>query len=157
FSKTNLFSGIVTARGGAGANYGGAGTFYSNTNNGPINGGQLVMNNGGNRGAVTPLPLDNGFANSPDLSVLGGSIVSNGLTSVRNLTVGSNSSLSISPTGLQAQQTLGVQSNVTVQAGGAISVDGTSLNSGGQTLNQTGGGGGYGGAGGASISNALGG
>src|SRR5262249_20430384 len=116
-------------------------------------------NNAGNRGAITPLPFEDGLMQPFDLSVLGGSIVSNGITSLRFLTVSSNSSFLIGASGLTQQQTLNVLSNVTIQAGGTVSSDGVGTGGSGigQALNQTGGGGGYGGLGGASISNALGG
>lgn len=149
---TNLFSGTMSAHGGAGANFGGAGTVY--TEIGSLNsltgsGRQLLIDNGGNRGAVTPLHSYNVLLNV-DLSITGGSLVSNTYVSnLRNLTVGSNSTLVT----VWPPITLSVLSNATIQAGGSINVDGLSSSwlLQGQSF---GNGGTYGGMGGASLSNA---
>ena len=157
FTDTNLFSGSISAFGGAGTNSGGAGTIYfANVTTFLPQVRQLLIDNGGTRGARTPLPTLNDIS---DLTITGGASVSNGVTTLavlRNLLVGSNSVLQFF---LTLQPLLSVSSNVTVLAGGSINVDGLNqgTGNGGQTLNGTGGGGGGGGGGGASALGAAGG
>src|ERR1051326_8743967 len=50
---TNQFSGSVSARGGAGATYGGAGTVYYKTNTPGATVAQVLVDNGGARGTNT--------------------------------------------------------------------------------------------------------
>ena len=158
FYVTNLFAGTTAAQGGAGANYGGAGTVYlTGYLIGRTAPQQLIVDNGGVRGAITPyLTIPNAF----NLTVTGGAVLSNAASSfsLYNLFIGSNSS--IIESSAYAQSPLTILTNATIQSGGALNDDGVSASIGpdpGQTLNQTGGGGGYGGMGGNSLSNALGG
>lgn len=161
YYTSNSFAGDVSAIGGTGANYGGAGTvLLSTTGLGTPAHEQLIIDNGGARGANTPLfPLTGGITSIFDLTITGGAIVSNtvlGDLTLGNLLIGSNSTfLSSSP----YEQPLLIATNATIQIGGNFSADGvsTSGEDQGQSLNSTGGGGGYGGMGGNSLSNALGG
>jgi hypothetical protein len=153
---TNSFTGAMTAFGGAGANDGGAGTLYLKRSS-PFEGlGQLIIDNGGPRGAVTPLLNPVGTF---DLTVTGGGVLSNTFSTtlqLGNLLVGSNGTLRVYPL---SAQLVNVTSNATVLAGGSINADGVSLNGSGQgqTFNGTGGGGGAAGTGGPSALNAAGG
>jgi hypothetical protein len=157
FTDTNLFSGTLTAYGGLAINSGGAGTVYMTSYNRQTGfGPQLIVDNGGTRGAKTPLPFS---ADVSDLTVTGGAFVaSNSVTqfpTLRNLFIGSNS------TWVPAQTaTFNIVSNLTILAGGSLNVDGQDLlltQGGGQSLNSTGGGGGAAGVGGASAAGAAGG
>ena len=165
YFKTNLFSGTFTAYGGAGTNYGGAGTIYA----AHFTGGQVtlpfpaappfpqvIVDNGGNRGATTPLSALSGVY---DLTVAGRAAVSNTTSTtiqVGNLLVGSNSVFLTYPF---SQQQISVASNATIMPGGSVNADGASQQSpgNGQTLNLTGGGGASAGSGGASALKAPGG
>jgi hypothetical protein len=153
---SNLFTGTMSARGGAGANVGGAGTIY-------INRGQvatLIVDNGGARGANTPLSLS-GFSLG-DLTIgPGGSAVISNQIGCASLLISSNAAL-VTP-----QATFNVASNVTIQAGGAIVLDGLGFAAGaglgaGRSISSgsfgtTGSGGGHGGYGGNSFFGAAGG
>lgn len=153
--RTNGFAGVVTAFGGAGANYGGAGTIYYLTNG--FGSGALLVNNGGNAGAVSSVQPGSGV----DLTVAnGGAVFAAGQFSFGNLLVGSNGLLAATndiPLAITAN-------NITVQNGGAITANsaGYPANSGsgeGHFLYgipyYPGGGGGYGGTGGSSFTNAA--
>ena len=142
---TTSFPGIVAARGGNGYQRGGAGTIYTRANTQPT--GQLLVDNGGNAGAMTSL----GTGEALDLTVQGGAIVPlpNPQT-LGNLLIGSNAWISLNI------QTLTVTGNATIQAGGGITADGagnapgsgTGTGSGALSPNgYVGGGGGYGGYG----------
>jgi hypothetical protein len=166
YYTTNLFSGSFTAYGGAGANYGGAGTVFAAR----VTGGQVtlpfpaippfpqvIVDNGGNRGAITPLSFVTG---AYDLTVTGRAALSNtvsGTLQLGSLLVGSNSTFQTYS--FSQQQQIVVSSNATILAGGSVNADGVSQGSqgNGQTLNLTGGGGANAGSGGASVLNALGG
>ena len=154
-TDTNLFSGTITAYGGGfGTNSGGAGTIY-------LRGlkleppSQLIVDNGGNRGAKTPLRLNNIVG---DMTVAGGAVVSNGIAAInqiRSLLIGSNSVMLAA-----SSTTFGLSSNLTILAGGSFNADGmnTSQTTGtGASFNATGGGGGAAGTGGASGAGAAGG
>jgi hypothetical protein len=161
YFATNQFKGVLSARGGAGYNYGGAGTIYLLASNGPSV--QLIVDNGGVRGPGSLLSLSGG---SPlNLTVSGGAEASLvGSVTITNLLIGPLSSLSYSnpiPSGL-----MNVSGNATIQAGGALSLDGLGSPAGqgpgaGQNFSAadvtTGGGGGYGGDGGSSAFGAAGG
>ena len=165
------FTGGLEARGGAGAQYGGAGTIFLRP--GRSNLAQLVIENGGVQGAVTTLyGAQNALSNLNDLTVSGGALVLpyslSGPTTIRNLLVGSNSWLTISNLSPVVQQSpnggvplaLTVMSNAIVQAGGGIALDGGGgwwwgVPGAGGYLGSGyygGGGGGYGGGGGAGLS-----
>jgi hypothetical protein len=161
YFATNGFKGVVSARGGAGYNYGGAGTIYLLASNGPS--AQVIVDNGGVPGTGSLLSLSGG---SPlDLTVSGGAQANlAGSFAITNLLIGPSSSLSYSnPTASALMNVLG---NATIQAGGALSVDGLGYPAGqgpgpGHNLSAaqttTGGGGGYGGDGGSSAFGAAGG
>lgn len=163
--NTNQFTGVTTAQGGAGANFGGAGTIYlrapSNLELPLVQ--QLVVNNGGALGAITPFSGLPSLAGGPevfDLTVTGGAVLSNSSPVeliMRNLSIGSNSVFLPSP-GTFPSETL-IVTNATIQAGGSINLDGviTAGSGQGNSQNLTGGGGSYAGLGGASLSNATGG
>ncbi len=148
---TNQFTGGIVAHGGGGMNPGGPGTVYISTN--LTQSAQVTIDNDGLPGlTVVALPL------LADLTITGSSILSNssgGLSAIRNLFVGSNSSvISASPT-----MTI-TANNVTVQSTGRISVDGASILVGGANggnLNSSGGGGGSAGFGAPSTLGAAGG
>jgi hypothetical protein len=160
-ATTNQFTGTMTAYGGAGFVPGGAGTVYSSSgNNAP---GQIIIDSGGAPGAYTTVPATPSGLN---VVIRGGSLgVLNATTiSWSSLFVGSNSFLlQTSNAGLV---TLSISSNVTVQSGGGIVLDGagyggTGLGSGGSAASTygylSGGGGGYGGYGGNGEGGAAGG
>ncbi|HXP62695.1 MAG TPA: hypothetical protein VN829_19505 [Dongiaceae bacterium] len=164
YFATNQFKGVLSARGGAGYNYGGAGTIYLLASNGPA--AQVIVDNGGVRGTGSLLSLGGG---SPvNLTVSGGAQAnlagSSTSSTISNLLIGPLSSLSYSnPISSRPMTVLG---NATIQAGGALSVDGLGSPAGqgpgaGRNLPDgdltTGGGGGYGGSGGTSASGAAGG
>jgi hypothetical protein len=157
FTDTNLFSGALTAYGGLATNSGGAGTVYLAAYNRDVaTGSQLIIDNGGTRGATTPLRF---LSDLSDLTITGGAfVISNSITTLpplRNLFIGSNS------TWVPFQMTaLSISSNLTVLTGGSLNVDGLStFQSGGVgiTLSSSGGGGGAAGMGGASAAGAPGG
>jgi hypothetical protein len=156
---SNGFAGSFSAHGGAGGNVGGAGTIFNapaQTQFAKV--AQLILDNGGVRGANTPISSYPSL--TLELTITNGATLleTNGPTlfTLRNLFVGSNSTYV--PSALSGK-TINVQSNVLVFAGGRISGDGlgTGGQNPGQSLNGTGGGGGHGGYGGTSLSSALGG
>ncbi len=162
YPTTNLFTGTASAYGGGGFVPGGAGTVYVQTSN---NLAQLVLDNGGNRGATTPLE---GAGNNYDLTVANGAILAalpQATFEMRNLLVTSNSTITLSSINGQAYPPLNLRASgtATIQAGGGVVVDG--LSSGGQGVGgtfasndiATGGGGGSGGYGGGSARGAAGG
>jgi hypothetical protein len=161
YFKTNQFTGVLSAHGGAGVSYGGAGTIYLQASNGPS--ARVIVDNGGVRGPGSLLNLSGGPA--LDLTVSGGAQTSlAGSVAITNLLIGPLSSLSWSSPTAPVQVT--VLGNATIQAGGALSVDGLGF-MGGQGPGVggrfsgagliTGGGGGYGGYGGSSAVGAAGG
>jgi hypothetical protein len=135
---SNSFSGQYSARGGAGFVYGGAGTVYVNSSTNQA--GQVMIDNGGPRGANT---LVQG-ANLIDLTVQGGGVVSKIATVlIRDLLVRSN--------GWVTQPgVLMINRDATIEAGGAFNIDGLSTDSLGFGLDSRtqAGGGGHGGYGG---------
>jgi hypothetical protein len=151
-SNTNLFLGSITAVGGSGSQFGGAGTIYKVPFALGGKAAPLTMDNGGHRGAITPLGSSSDVS---DLIITGGAMVSNSvvISQMTSVVVGSNSVLQVYFGDLTA-------SNITILAGGSINEDGanTSGTPGlGQTLNSSGGGGGGAGTGGASALGAAGG
>src|SRR5208337_736204 len=173
---SNTFTGGFSAHGGPGINYGGAGTVYVTTNLNTL--GQLVVDNGGFRGADTPVSQFSGSPAPPfGLTVSGDAVAypstasaaTNfvGLT-LSNLTVTSGAEFVGGVDGVDASNpcytvTLTVIGNAVVDSNSAISVDSQGLNGGagpgqGSAIDEGyGGGGGYGGAGGASSSGSPGG
>ncbi len=162
FYTSNLYTGTISAHGGAGANFGGAGTILLSPSRG-IGAAQLIVDNAGTRGTNTLInqsPVAVSFAN---LSITGGATAySTLLGSLGNLAIASNSALIYSN-----RSALVTATYVTIQAGGALTVDGMGYgsNSGpgagrqfySQTNGYSGGGGGYGGYGGNGFSGAAGG
>ena len=159
-APNNQFTGLMSAQGGAGFANGGAGTVYIAANS-QSSGAQLILNNGGLHGPLTPLALPS----SVNLVIQGGAAVAGltGATTISSLLIASNSFLfQTNP----ALMNLVVTKNATVQAGGGIILDGSGYGlgdagSGSSTLSAlgyvTGGGGGHGGCGGSGQSGAAGG
>ncbi len=146
----NSFTGVMQALGGAGFNYGGAGTVFRRDRNSGSGGGNLVVDNAGNTG-VTFLPPED-LGTGIDLAVSGGMTVLLGPDiSLNSLHVGPAASV-MPHTSLL---TLYVQTDATIDAGGAICGDGKGCQpgqwapgTGVSDLDRGGGGGGYGGVGG---------
>jgi hypothetical protein len=116
--NTNAFTGLISAYGGGWSNWGGAGSIYIKTNS--QNYGTVVLDNGGNPGTNTA------FIDLPtvDLSVGGGAAVSTTPGyQAHNLLIRSNGTLAPF-TFSGSSQSLTVQGNATIDAGGAISLDG---------------------------------
>jgi hypothetical protein len=151
----NDFTGLMTAYGGGGYAQGGAGTTYTQGNNQPT--GQLLMENGGVAGTNTPLSSIFGLPSQPfNLTIGNGAIVcpQTSFPQLSSLTIASGGLLTV----LSGQSTLDllVFSNVNVESGGVIAVDGEGYfqaggPGAGQSSGNDGSGAGYGGAGGASA------
>jgi hypothetical protein len=110
--NNNLFAGNASAYGGGGANWGGAGTVLIQPYG---QNGQLILNNGGNAGADTPLQS----VSSTDLTLRNGAIgLMSGPLTFGNLLVSSNAWLLM--TNSNYTVTL---SSATIQAGGGIIAD----------------------------------
>jgi hypothetical protein len=123
--NTNLFSGGITARGGAGANFGGAGTIYTiSVVSGQGKSSQLIVDNGEVRGTNT---LVNASVQSQDFVVADGasvtlsSSVGLGQMNWNSLTVSSNALVGLAASGNSLTMT--ILSNLTIQPGGAITLD----------------------------------
>ena len=144
-SGTNLYTGQITAYGGAGGGIGGAGTIFISSTRSQT--GVIIADNGGQSGTNTTLGTLQPSGMS--LTVQGGAVLTPAnLQNVVNILVASNSVLLY--TNMTSQVTLSVISNVVVQAGGAIIVDGAGNVPGkGPGAGFDGTGGGYGGFGGA--------
>ena len=135
---TKTFTGAISARGGAGAVAGGAGTIFSITNNMPY--GNFTADNGGLKGTNTLLDI----STLTQLSILGGAGVTDMVSNVTfsSLVVGSNS-VWFPNVGVSSAT---VSGNATIT--GAISVDGGGTSSSTPTSQFGSGGGGNGGYGG---------
>jgi hypothetical protein len=156
--KTNLFAGAVAALGGGGASAGGAGTVFWQETGGTNQ--WLVVDNGGLSGAnLTPL---SSLPGNLTLNVL------NGAVATPAGTFPLFDSLKLGPGGVltstmgQTRLELATLGDLTIEAGGSVSVDGKGFprsngDGAGGVLSGQGGGGGYGGAGGASAGGAVGG
>ncbi len=116
-SGSNVFAGSITAFGGAGNSWGGAGTIYLGNSSAPGRPPtQVIVDNGGQLGTNTAWPFSGVF----DLTIRGGGIVAPPPNQVfNNLVIASNSWLFLT------NQSITVNSNATVQAGGGIIADGT--------------------------------
>jgi hypothetical protein len=156
-SASNSFSGVLSASGASGFVRGGAGTIYLNSNAylGNPSTTQLIVDNGGALGALTPLSS----IAILDLIVRNGAIASLAIDrfTLHGISIGSNSFLLV--TNLSS---LTINSNVTIAAGGVMTADGNGFASGagpgsGRLTGASGSGGGHGGSGGASLTGALGG
>lgn len=123
----NQFAGAYSAHGGSGGHYGGAGTIYLTSSFvGQGNSSQLIVDNGGARGTNT---LISGVAGVVDFNIGSGAsaVISGSALSLNSLTISSNGSLGLaplSPAGQITFATLTVNSNLTIQPGGSISLDG---------------------------------
>src|SRR6266567_3284628 len=160
YCRTNQFTGSVSAHGGTGANYGGAGTIYVATNN-VSNLPQVIIDNAGWRGANTALSSLGSF----NLTITAGGVAvvsAASLGPIGSLFLGSNSWILYSN---KTHSTMNVTGNATIQAGGGILLDGFGNASGqgpgaGKAVDRfnryTAGGGGYGGYGGNSAFGAAG-
>ena len=144
----NQFAGTVTAYGGAGQQFGGAGTVLTKVGAGSV--GEVRVDNGGNAGQLTPMT-------SPQL--FGLTIANCAL--VYPLTDLTNANITVKSNGLlthligQSGLTLTVLSNLVIEPGGRVDVTGkgfaasSGAGAGGASTNAGGGGGGHGGSGGA--------
>jgi hypothetical protein len=153
-SAANEFVGTITAYGGGGANWGGSGVVSTQTSGQGI---QLVLDNGGNSGAPTPLPTQSAAS----------FILRNGAIALATSGFNFNSGLISSNASLLISNSFSLGlgfSNLNVQAGGSIIADsagsaaglgtGAGHNS-GISPNYPCGGAGHGGAGGNSLGNAA--
>jgi hypothetical protein len=149
----NAFDGLISAYGGGGYASGGAGTVYLKANNQGM--GQLVLDNGGQRGTNTPIA----YLSPLDLTIRGGAVAYPSSASLifSNLVINSGGAFTCIST--QKNIDVAVLRNATIDAGGLMSVDGkgylTASGPGaGVSANSTGSGAGYGGFGGASSASA---
>jgi len=125
FNQSNQFAGTISACGGSGANYGGAGTIYIRTNS--TGQSLFIVDNAGHHGTNTPistplytgmLVVRNGAAAVPNYSV--------SPQTIGNLLVTSNAWLVAgSPGNYSGIINLTVNGNATIQAGGGIVTDGS--------------------------------
>jgi hypothetical protein len=166
YYNASHFVGVLTAYGGIGASTGGAGTIYLQER--PLGGSPRILisiDNGGRAGTNTPLPSLVTY----DLKIVGSgralTPIQAGTVNLGNLTIASNSWLFCS--NAAPPNTLNVNTNATIQAGGGIRLDGAGSSGGsgigagrsGQGLGGIfmGSGGGYGGSGGPSAAGLSGG
>jgi hypothetical protein len=153
---TSTFDGSLFAR-GMGARPGGAGTIY--TRLGLETGGELVLNNGGNRGALSPLEVPPGTR----LVLSDGTFVYPPVPlSVVSLRLKPGATLT-HPTG-QATLAVQVEQDFVIESGAVVSVDGRGYPFNGDPgpgaglqVSSGGSGGGHGGTGGVSATGATGG
>jgi hypothetical protein len=147
----NAFEGIMSAYGGGGYAWGGAGTIYTKANSQTM--GQMLVDNGGQLGANTPIAYLSPF----DLTVRGGASAypSGSYLLLSNLFIDAGGSFTCLST--QPNLDVAVLRNVTIDATGVLAVDGKGFGLGtgygpgeGLSTNSIGSGGGYGGKGGAS-------
>lgn len=159
YYTSNIFSGIMTARGNDGGTIrGGAGTIYTKANN--QSAGAVIVGNGGAAGANTT--FGSYSTSTSDLRLKDGASLlwpSGSPFTIRNLFMDAGTLL-IATNPVQVNIT--VSSNATILAGATILADSGGFAAGqgtgaGATANTTGGGGGYGGLGGTSVSGARGG
>ena len=112
----NSFTGAMTAYGGLGAGTGGAGTVYTQGSTQQY--GSMLIDNGGNSGALTP------FSSTPtiySLTILGKAVAYPSITiALSSLRVGSGSRL---VPGVQYPLDLAISGDAIVDAGGSISAD----------------------------------
>ncbi len=119
----NLFAGTISAYGGGGANWGGAGTIFVQTN---VSGGQLILDNGAQSGAATPIQ-----SGSSTIAI----ILRNGAIAYQQTQPQSFASLLITSNAwLEANPIVGnsspgivnftITGSATIQAGGGIVTDG---------------------------------
>jgi hypothetical protein len=122
YPTVNLFTGAITAYGGGGANWGGAGTLYIQPTG---QNGQLILNNGGQTGAGTPIQ---------SLSSSTAILLSNGAAGYQqnspqtfaSLVIGANGWLEANPVSgnnYPGLVNLTITGSATVEAGGGIATD----------------------------------
>jgi hypothetical protein len=150
----NAFEGGISAYGGGGYAWGGAGTIYTKANSQTM--GQILVDNGGNYGAKTPIPYLAPF----DLTVQNRAVAypSSAYLVLSNLFIhagGSFTCLNIQSPIVQTNLDIAVLRDATIDAGGVVTVDGNGFAGGsgpgrGLSTNWIGSGAGYGGNGGAS-------
>ncbi len=160
------FTGTLSARGGPGASYGGAGTIYTQGPSHPT--GLVQVDNGGPKG-TTPLSTGSGGF---ELTIVGGAVVALSFAGgpplgLNNVLIGTNGWLSGVSAGLNpGLVAVAVLGNMTIEAGGGIVTDGQGYGAGAgsgvggshlSTTNGSGGGGGHGGFGGTGVGGAAGG
>ena len=155
---SNIFAGTISAYGGNGANWGGAGSIFTEAAG---QNAQIILDGGGNPGATTPL-VNNG---STGLTLRNGAygIVTDSV-SLGNVVIASNGWMMVSNQGGLTTLTV---SSLSIQPGGGITADAEGYAGGqgtgagqsyGNSPNYPCGGAGHGGLGGNSVSNlALGG
>ena len=119
---TDLFTGVISAYGGGGANWGGAGTLYIQTSG---QSGQLILNNGGQIGAGTPIQS---LSSSTSVILSNGALgyLPNPPQTFASLLVTSNAWLKANPISGNNNPglvSLTVSGNATVQMGGGIVTD----------------------------------
>lgn len=128
FTRSNLFTGSISACGGGGANYGGAGTILIRSNYPQLS--LLIVDNAGHRGTNTPiLP----FIPASNLVVRNGAAAAVSSQTLAGLLVTSNAWLVTQPSGNNPGNiNLTVNGNAAIQAGGGILTDaaGSQQNSG---------------------------
>ncbi|MFO1477323.1 MAG: hypothetical protein U1F98_11790 [Verrucomicrobiota bacterium] len=128
-SATNDFGGSLSASGGGGTNWGGAGTIYLENSSPQGISGQLILDNANHSGTNTPIQIGNV---PTDLVIQGNAVGYSSQASsplaVRDLLIGSNSCIyqqppfnyALTPTVL----TLAVSGNAIVRPGGRLALDG---------------------------------
>ena len=119
--NTNSFSGIISAYGGTGANYGGAGTIFTKAKFANL--AALVVDNGGHRGTNTPITTSSSYC---ALSVQNGAVAALNVGQFSSLLITSNAW--VVPNFLQyfgqsGEVSLLLSGNATIQAGGGIIAD----------------------------------
>ena len=115
YHPVGIFSGTILAAGGSGANFGGAGTIYFQTNNGLS---LLIIDNGGHRGTNTPLASANNY-----LLRNGATAFETVIPTINNLLIASNAWLIPGPVISAGTVSLTVNGNATIQPGGGILAD----------------------------------
>lgn len=115
FCNTNGFDGIVSAYGGGGYAWGGAGTIYIKSTTSTGQSSQVIVDNGGQSGTNTTWLTEATF----DLTIRGGGVaVPPAGQAINNLLINSNGWLSLN------NRSLAINANANVQAGGGIVADG---------------------------------
>ena len=115
---TNLFTGNLATAGGGGANWGGAGTVYLQAGGAAP---ELLLDNAGRAGAITPLQAAQGANLIVQNRAVG---LANSTLSFGSLLVGSNAWLIASNANLSPTCNLTVSGNATIQPGGGLIADG---------------------------------
>jgi len=117
YFATNSFTGTISAAGGAGQEYGGAGTVYSKSSVESL--GHVLADNGGNAGAWTPLSTPEAFAL---VIARGGKVSAVAPLTNNTLLVQSNGVLSCPAS--SSSFTVTVLGNAGIDTGGKLDVNG---------------------------------